>query len=223
MGTRLAVEPLVISIQTNSKPGSGRNQDRVEFFEDDKGAIVVVADGAGGLAGGDAAADMALRLVKEASLRLLSPALCSKLVADLDLVLAADAAAGECTVVIVVIRNDVVFGASVGDSEAWLVFDRNIADLTTGQYRKPLLGSGLATPVEFGPVPFVGTLVAGTDGLFNYVRRAQIIEAVGCIESRATLAEILTGSAQLPGGGFSDDTTVAVCWTLPKWNLVGLS
>ncbi|MBL4636802.1 MAG: hypothetical protein JKY56_23325, partial [Kofleriaceae bacterium] len=47
----------------------------------------------------------------------------------------------------------------------------------------------------------------------NYARRAQIIESVGSIENNALLAEFLTESARLPGGGFSDDTTVAVCST----------
>ena len=57
---------------------------------------------------------------------------------------------GESTVVVVDVRADSICGASVGDSQAWIVNGADITDLTARQHRKPLLGSGEAEPVGFG-------------------------------------------------------------------------
>jgi PPM family protein phosphatase len=78
---------------------------------------------------------------------------------------------GESTVVVVDITSDRVCGASVGDSRAWL-FSDEITDLTAGQVRKPLVGSGAARPVGFNVGPLTGMLLVATDGFANYVKLA---------------------------------------------------
>lgn len=211
LGTRLALMAIVISLQTSTKAGGGTNQDRVTYFEHAQGTVVLIADGAGGQRGGGIAADCSMKFLRVACARQeLSPETCSQLLGALDSELCAHRTAGESTAVMAIIGDDMVFGASVGDSEAWLVQGGKTAVLTGSQYRKPLLGSGAAIPVEFGPVPFAGTLVIGTDGLFNYVRRDLIIESVGSMD-KAQLAENLSEAARMPAAGFQDDTTVVVC------------
>lgn len=211
MGTRLALVAIVISLYTSTKAGGGTNQDRVTYFEHAQGTVILIADGAGGQGGGGIAADCSVEFLRVACAKQgLSPETCSQLLSALDSELSAHRTAGESTAVMIVIGHDMMFGASVGDSEAWLVEDGKTAVLTESQYRKPLLGSGAAIPVEFGPVPFAGTLVVGTDGLFNYVRRNLIIESASRVD-RAQLAETLSEAARMPAGGFQDDTTVVVC------------
>lgn len=102
------------------------------------------------------------------------------------------------------------FGASVGDSGAWLVWDGTVIDLTEQQVRKPLLGSGAAHPVAFGPVPMRGRLVVATDGLFKYATRARLVSAAsrGGPESAVTA---LIDAVRMPSGRLQDDVGVVVC------------
>ena len=73
------------------------------------------------------------------------------------------------------IRPYGIAGASVGDSQAWMIDEGEIVSLTAEQNRKPLLGSGQAIPVGFNQPPLHGILVAGTDGFFDYAKRDDII------------------------------------------------
>jgi len=75
---------------------------------------------------------------------------------------------GQCTAVVVEISEGRVFGASVGDSGAWMLPGKAIVDLTENQNRKPLLGSDEASPMGFGPIEISGRLLIASDGLFKY-------------------------------------------------------
>jgi PPM family protein phosphatase len=79
---------------------------------------------------------------------------------------------------VVVVNEERVFGVSAGDSSAWGVNGSTIDDLTAGQQRKPLIGSGAASPVTFDRPVRPGTLIVSTDGLFKYVTRERIATAV---------------------------------------------
>lgn len=69
----------------------------------------------------------------------------------------------------VVIARRNIFGASVGDSAAWLFADAGPIDFTRDQQRKPLLGSGQApSPRGFCSPIQSGTLVIASDGLWKY-------------------------------------------------------
>lgn len=113
------------------------------------------------------------------------------------------------TVIAIVIEAGVVRGASVGDSEAWIISGGQIVDLTVAQNRKPLLASGEAVPVELGPTPFAGRLLVGTDGLFKYAR-AERIAAVASAEPVARAVEDLVDLARLSNGSLQDDVAVAL-------------
>ncbi len=54
----------------------------------------------------------------------------------------ADATAGEAAAVVALVTKGMIVGASVGDSEAWLLARGGVVRLTSNQRRKPLLGSG---------------------------------------------------------------------------------
>lgn len=81
--------------------------------------------------------------------------------------LASTAGCGETTAVIAYVDTAGVRGASVGDSCAWLMHEDTFTDLTSGQSRKPLLGSGSAVPVAFTSKQNFDRVVLGSDGLFK--------------------------------------------------------
>jgi serine/threonine protein phosphatase PrpC len=115
---------------------------------------------------------------------------------------------GETTAVVAVATRDQVFGASVGDSEAWMV-GSGVVVLTQGQQRKPLLGSEAAVPVGFGPTVRKGRLVIGTDGLFKYVSSERIRELASSGNPHG-MAEALVDAARLPSRALQDDVAVVV-------------
>ena len=168
------------------------------------GHLLVLADGAGGTSGGAAAADAVLAHARSASPTTSSD--CGRLLGALDQALTD---IGETTAILLVVSGGQVFGASVGDSAAWL-FDPPVAlDLTENQTAKPLLGSGRATPVTFGPFPFRGRVVLGSDGLFKYVR----LDRIRDIASTFPLDDVpdqLVAAARLPSGGLQDDIAIIV-------------
>jgi serine/threonine protein phosphatase PrpC len=102
--------------------------------------------------------------------------------------------------VLIVIDEGGIYGASSGDSEAWVIQDDGtIDDLTKNQHKKRRLGSGRALPVGFERASFAGTLIVGTDGLYRYARPDVIAEVV---TSALTPEDAAAGLVELvrPGG-----------------------
>lgn len=195
-------------------PSAGRGQDRAEVFETDDGVVIVVADGAGGTGGGAEAAESAVDAVRKAVVTLArGPRFAVPLLRDVDQNLAAQGI-GETTAVIAIVTASGIVGASVGDSGAWLVRSHDHVDLTSGQVRKPLVGSGAARPVRFQYGDLDGTLLVASDGLFKYAKPRDI-----CAEARGPdLAYVLDALARLlrlPAGGLQDDVAIVVCRAAP--------
>ena len=120
------------------------SQDRVAVLR--RGSIVVgvVADGAGGTSGGAAAATQVIDSVRgviDRGVDLLDPMEWKLLLEAVGLQLE-NGSVGQTTAAIAATDGDVVAGASVGDSAAWLVGAADHRELTAGQPRKPLLGGG---------------------------------------------------------------------------------
>lgn len=124
------------------------DQDRALVVPVPDGLVLALADGAGGTAHGARAADAVI-----AAVRANPTADPAGLLVDLDdpdrLGMA------QCTAVIAHVdrcsERPTIRGASVGDSEAWLLdlLDPTIlVPLTSAQHRKPLLGAG-CTPVAY--------------------------------------------------------------------------
>lgn len=204
------MKPNALEFFVRVVPAKGLGQDRACVLPFGAGHIVVLADGAGGTSGGDVAADAVMNaarlLFHESHLD------AAEFLVEVDRRLAS---LGETTAILAVLEDGVIRGASVGDSEAWLLngLGPSAADkvlqLTERQTRKPLVGSGKAVPVRFGPVPFVGRLLVGSDGLFDYVRHVRIAEIVEGSPLDA-VADALVAAARLASGGLQDDLAVIV-------------
>src|SRR5205823_5104126 len=101
-----------------------------------------------------------------------------------------------------------VFGASVGDSGAWLIPENGIhMDLTRAQQRKPLLGSGNGWPMPFRIGRQAGRLLVASDGLLKYGSGEGIVEV--CRHPSAELAaQRLVELVRYTSGALPDDVTV---------------
>ena len=192
---------------------SGRGEDRVMVEHADGRTLIVVADGAGGTGNGAAAAELACSMVAGGFRRgaMSTDAWAAELSA-IDRNLLTTARGGQTTVVAVEIEGGVVRGASVGDSGCWAIDSLGFVDLTSAQNRKPLLGTGAATPTGIGPASLPARLLVATDGLLKYCPRAEIdrIAATGTLEGAV---EDLIAKVRLGSGKFQDDVAIALCDT----------
>jgi serine/threonine protein phosphatase PrpC len=186
-----------------------RCEDRAAVFHEEGRLVIVVADGAGGIGHGEAAAEAVVRAARDEFPR------CRGEQAWVEALGRWDNAVGpgESTAVVVDITSDRVCGASVGDSRAWMIADE-ITDLTARQIRKPLVGSGSARPVGFSAGRFAGMLLVTTDGFSNYVK-LETARAVIVREDFYALPRKLVELVRLPSGGFADDVAVVVCRPTP--------
>jgi serine/threonine protein phosphatase PrpC len=192
--------------------GGHELQDCVEVIQQSGVAILIVADGAGGRSGGAEAARKVVEMARSAAGQLLThdPLACSKLLELMDRAIEADTSAGETTAVVAVVGSEGIAGASVGDSEAWIISSQGCERLTKGQVRKPMLGSGAARPVAFRAAFTEGTLLLGSDGLFKYTSAERICAAASESDLRSA-AEALVKLVRLPSGALPDDVGVALC------------
>ncbi len=189
----------------------GGAEDRVLVTRAGSSLIVTLADGAGGISGGAVAAELAVSEMTRLA-KLAAPIDLGRLVAlidEVDSILASDPNAGETTGVIVVVRDNAVIGASVGDSIAWLVEGEGLIDLSEDQVRKPLMGSGRARPVSFEHSNLSGRLLVASDGLAKYATPTTLAAAAR-IPSMPMAADALVESVILPSGAFHDDVSLAL-------------
>ena len=189
------------------------SQDRAEVFEQGSLVAIVVADGAGGTGGGAAAADYMVNRVGEAvgeEPNLLDSRFWCGLLTEADAGLNADSQAGETTAVIAVCSSARIAGASVGDSGCWLLTSQTMYDLTERQQRKPLLGSGSATPTPF-ETPFTGgTLLVASDGLLKYTS----MEKIRPFAIEGPLNDAVSGLVdlvRLRSGALQDEVAIVLC------------
>jgi serine/threonine protein phosphatase PrpC len=187
-------------------------QDRAIAVEVDDKLIVAVADGAGGIGGSERAAELVVWMVEALARRSgwnpIDEQTWRDFLSTLDASIAQNDG-GQTTAVVLAAAPGWICGASVGDSEAWLIADGQLVDLTADQWRYPFLGSGLARPVSFHHKHGGGTLVVGTDGLFKYAPVPRIIEVASGPPELACRA--LIDLVRMPNGKLQDDIGVVVC------------
>lgn len=191
----------------------GGGHDRAAAFGDERHAILVVADGAGGASAASRAAELVVDVVREVHARRERPlgvVGVRALLERIDRMMLASRHTAESTAVIVEVVDDCFWGASCGDSGAWLVHGRHHLDLTARQQRKWRLGSGLAAPVGFGPLPLVGTLLLATDGLLECAPPEHVEDAVG-ERPLDDVAGALVSGARAPDGALRDDLALVLC------------
>ncbi|OWK38036.1 protein phosphatase 2C domain-containing protein [Fimbriiglobus ruber] len=196
---------------TVTVPYRGRCEDRVQVLDFDDGVVIAVADGAGGIGAGDQAAETVIReIVSFASLTHDETAWCH-ILQQIDHRIGD----GESTGVVVACSSRGIVGACVGDSQAWLLADGELLDLTRNRVRKPLLGSGEAVPTGFSHPSAQGLLLVATDGFCNYVRREQLMKDALWIEF-IVLARKLVEMVRLPSGDLWDDVGIVACRPRPR-------
>jgi serine/threonine protein phosphatase PrpC len=183
-----------------------RCQDRVKVLNLDSGVVIIVADGAGGTGGGEQAAETVTREVSAAASLDHDAATWCGVLRQTD----QRVAVGEATCVVLAWSERGIVGTSVGDSQAWLVEEGVLNDLTKDQVRKPLLGSGKAQPAGFQHPPSRGLLIVATDGFCNYVRRETLLKEILWIDF-PVLARKLVEMIRLPSGDLWDDIGIVAC------------
>jgi serine/threonine protein phosphatase PrpC len=151
---------------------------------------------------------MAVDLIRQHASTLDGSDSCTGLIQKIDQAIAKDKVAGETTCVIAVVNLDEIFGASVGDSGAWLIDESGYLNLTQRQVRKPLAGSGSAGPVSFCHKPTNGRhLLLATDGLLKY-SSPERITAICRQGSTDEAAKQLIELVRYASGSLPDDVTV---------------
>lgn len=193
--------------------GSGaRSLDRVRVIEWDGGLAVALADGAGGMAAGDRAADAAMEALDGADVAawLATDGLAAAARLDaLDRGLAVSPHGGQCTAVLVAVTEGRVVGASVGDSGVWCGGRATRLDLTRAQRRKPLVGDGGARATAFAAGLAGGRVLVASDGLFHYAPIEKIWQAAMTGTVREAAARLVS-LVRLPGGSLCDDVSIAL-------------
>jgi serine/threonine protein phosphatase PrpC len=184
-----------------------RGEDRLAVVRLPDRTIFVVADGAGGVVAGAAAAKAVCDAVVAQCSRVL-PASWADWLSQVDR--AMPHAGLAAAVVVEVADAGRVVGASAGDCEAWLFAEGLAIELTEGQVRKPLLGEGRAVPVGFNVAAAACVLVVATDGLWKYAGRFHIAD-VAAFRPLEDAAAALVDSVRLKSGAIQDDVAVAIC------------
>jgi PPM family protein phosphatase len=188
------------------QPMRGEGQDRAAVFErDDGGITIALADGAGGTSHGDIAAQAVLDTVQ---ILAGSDADWSVILQTLD----RDSARlqGGQTTAIVLVVGDSIRGASVGDSEAWLVYaDQRIEALTANQTRKPLLGTGAQVTSTVDAQLGEATLLVASDGLFRTAKPMDIARIAAGRDLTAA-AEQLVDLVRTDVGNVLDDVSIVL-------------
>jgi serine/threonine protein phosphatase PrpC len=189
--------------------GSNREQseDTAEVFERGDSLVLVLADGAGGIRGGAMASRALVTAVKSAvkdpGANMIDAQYWADLLRATDAALAKHAG-GETTGIVTVLSAGKLIGASVGDSEAWVIHSKGVDDLTVGQETQRRLGSGRAVPTTFERAGLAGVLLVATDGLFKYAAM-EVIARVVLASPISAAAEQLMDLVRLRSGKFHDD------------------
>jgi Circularly permutated YpsA SLOG family len=192
-------------------------QDRAAVVPIDGGVVVVVADGAGGRGGGAQAADGVIEAVTVAAMgRAADPWRADTWVEVLrraDAEVAAAGHGGESTAVALALGPQIA-GASVGDSAAWLLESSGAVELTRGQQRRPVIGSGSAAVMPIAHDARGSTVLLASDGFAKYAppgKAAPIALGVDLVHAVDGLIDLV----RLRSGSLQDDVTVVLCRAEP--------
>jgi serine/threonine protein phosphatase PrpC len=152
-----------LEISTPQQPRRDTSHDRLSVLRDAHRTLIALADGAGSAAGAQAAAARTVnelaRCFRNGTLPD-NPRDWEMVLETIDHVVFSDPVAGETSALVMLVQQGVVVGASVGDSLAYIIPPAGDARLLTARYRKePCIGTGMASPVGFGPVRLEGRLI----------------------------------------------------------------
>ncbi len=179
--------------------------------------VGALADGQGGRSGSATAAQLACRIVIEAALTqpatsLSKPKTWVDALRRADEGVLADSVAGYTTLIGFAVVGGRVVGASSGDSALWVSeADGGAVELTARQAKDPPIGSGgvLATPFT-AELSGSWVVLAVSDGVWKYVGRDGVQEALRENRGRTLIDVLLTRARLLRSGGLQDDFTAIV-------------
>lgn len=160
-----------LEITASQRPTHDTSHDRLSVLRDAHRTLIALADGADSSPGAQTAAARAVnelaRCFRNGTLPE-DPQDWVMVLEAIDHVVLGDPGAGETSALVMLVQQGVVVGASVGDSLAYIVPPTGGALLLTGrQLREPSIGTGLATPVGFGPVQLDGKLITRRAARFD--------------------------------------------------------
>lgn len=195
---RLIIAPMISA--THRIESGGANEDRLLVERRDDWTIAIVCDGAGNGGRGAIAADLAIaELSRFAGTGFIE---WRRGMHAVDQLLARTAQGGETTCVALAISDQgYCYGASVGDSGAWMLPRGGPARELTQQQHRARLGSGQAWPVAF-KAQLMGQLLLASDGLFKYIRSTDLLACA------ARGVDALIDSVRLKSGALQDDIAV---------------
>ena len=197
-----------------------QNEDAVRVIEATQSPgcwLGAVTDGQGGCPGGAKAAQLACETVIEAANESPSgfpvdPSFWRALFARVDHAVQADFDAGLTSLVAFCVKDGQVYGASCGDSAAYLCLARDyVKNLTSGQDKNPQIGSGMTSSAYFiSPTVKPWSLLVMTDGVWKYVGWDRIEEMLKRVWGEELKNE-LVAAGRLPGSGkYPDDFSFAL-------------
>ena len=152
-----------LEISATKRPRHDTSHDRLSVLRDAHRTLIALADGTDASQAAQTAAartvDELARCFRNGSLPQ-DPRDWVMVLEAIDQVVLTDREAGETSALVMLVQQGVVVGASVGDSLAYVVPTVGEARLLTArQRREPRIGTGLASPVGFGPVQLDGKLI----------------------------------------------------------------
>lgn len=137
--------------------------DRLSVLRDDHSTLIALADGADSGPASQAAAALTVRELARcfrAGTLPDDPRDWEMILDAIDLTVFKDPVAGETSALVLLVRHGIVLGASVGDSLAYTVSERGELDVITPSFRNSTrIGTAMASPIGFGPVPLRGRLI----------------------------------------------------------------
>jgi len=197
------------SVDTYLEQSSQHGADNLTVYYGEEQIVVCLADGAGGTSGAKEASSLIMQWVKENQKSLEQSITIERLeeqVNLLDKMMYKSKNVGESTFVMALITDTHIMGVSVGDSKCWMFGKDFDHELSLMQHRKPLLGSGNAQAIGFC-MEMMGTVVIGSDGLFDYTSIEKIKKES---QSKNATAKSLAMLAKESTGGLQDDVSVVL-------------
>lgn len=152
-----------LEINPSQRPSHDTSHDRLCVLRDAHRTLIALADGVDSR---EAAQTAAARTVAELARCFRSGVLPQDprdwvmILEGIDHAVLGDPDAGEASALVMLVQQGVVMGASVGGSLAYVILDPGETQLLSpGEPKAPRIGTGLATPLGFGPVQLDGKLI----------------------------------------------------------------
>jgi len=160
-----------LEISTSQRPTHDTSHDRLSVLRDAHRTLIALADGADSSRGAQTAAARTVnelaRCFRNGSLPQDSLDWVMVLEA-IDHVVFSNPDASETSALVMLVQQGVVVGASVGCSLAYILPPVGEPKLlTTHQRKEPRIGTGLASPIGFGPVKLDGRLITRRAARFD--------------------------------------------------------